>query len=501
MPVATRRFIYSALATLGLPQGCVDGSCRDIGDSIELARALIEADLVDHTAGENLRTQYVTVLISGGPPDVDGTIEQAQQQLVEQVASLRADVEEAGALGFALHTLFLAASDPADPDPESLDATETLLRALSFVGAGRSERFDTADAITLERLGLLRLVSLLAAKNLHVNNGTALPGLEGPQADHDLDGIADDEEAALGLDPSVSDTDGDGVGDLIELIVTRDPTVAEDPPLPCRDLGSPPWLDVDVDLLDACAERLLGTDPSLPDTDGDGMPDGLEVFWRTNHLAQDLLDDIDWDGTNNGTELQQHTDPTTSDAGSHLSDAYRYEVVDEGFVATPSITDPRHVSGVAVTGGGGDLIGGLGTLRYEPPGTLSWQPPSDEVAGSDVDVREGGAFRLPAQSSSDRWLAIDVQPVALPAVGVEEPLQVEQIERNCLSWTVRNVRLVPGDNDVFVTFAQAPAGRLTRPGLFRLAHVPVLYLPDERRRVPSDPVVTVASEEFAQIGR
>ena len=494
--------IDSALATLGLPQGCVSGRCRDLDDGLDTARAIIEADLLEHTAGETLRSRYIVVLLLGGPPDPGDDPDELQQRLTDQVVALRTDVEEQGALGFALHTLFLAAADPDLPDDEVvLDETASLAETLSFVGAGRSERFDTADAITLERLGLLQLVSPLQAKGLLVDNVTALPGPQGPRRDGDHDGLPDDEERSLGTDESARDTDGDGIGDLVELLVARDPRVVEEPPGACLDLGPPPWADLDVDLMNTCEERLLGTDPSLPDTDGDAIRDWHEVAWRTNYLAPDMLEDADWDGANNGTELQQHTDPVSSDATSHLADAYRYTIDDEGLSPQASVSQPRFTGGVQVTGGGEELVGGLGTLRFAPPSTLSWQAPGDERTGPAIDVGAGGSFRLESQEGRERWVAVEVVAGALPPTPTEESLQVELIERNCLSWTVRNVRLVPGDNDVVISFAEAPAADVSRPGLFRLASVPVTYVPDERRRIPSIPVVEVAPEEFARIGR
>ena len=35
--------------------------------------------------------------------------------------------------------------------------------------------------------------------------------------------------------------------------------------------------DLDADGLNDCEEAMLGTEPSLVDTDGDGMPDGIEM--------------------------------------------------------------------------------------------------------------------------------------------------------------------------------------------------------------------------------
>ena len=494
--------IDSALATLGLPQGCVAGRCRDYEDGLDTARAVIEADLLEQTAGENLRSRYIVIMMAGGPPDETADPDEQRTRLTQQVADLRDDVESAGALGFALHTLFLAAPDPdaADPDAELAD-TEDLLDTLAFVGAGRSERFDTADAITLDRLGLLNLVSLLQAKGLLVNNLTALPGPTGPRRDGDLDGLADSVEVELGTNEAARDSDGDGIGDLVELLLAMDPRVADVTPFACLELGPAPWPDLDVDLMNSCEEALLGTDASLPDTDGDALGDWHEVAWRTNYLAPDSLVDADWDGASNGVELQQHTDPATSDASSHLSDAYRYEIEDEGFSPEATISQPRFAGGIRITAGGSDLPAGQGTLRYQPPSTLSWQAPGDELVGPELDVAGGGSFRLESQAGRERWVSVEVMPGALPPNGVEEPIQVELVERNCITWTVRNVRLLPGDNQLLISFAEAPAAEITRPGLFRLASVPVTYLPDELRRIPSAPVVEVAPEEFTTIGR
>ena len=494
--------IDSALATLGLPQGCVAGRCRDVEDGLDTARAVIEADLLEQTAGENLRSRYIVILMTGGPPDPSPDPDVQRTLLTQQVARLREDVESAGALGFALHTLFLAAPDPDAADPAAvLTDTEELAETLAFVGAGRSERFDTADAITLDRLGLLNLVSLLQAKGLLVNNLTALPGPLGPRRDEDLDGLPDTEEVALGTDPSLRDSDGDGLTDLVELLLAMDPRTPDETPFACLQLGPAPWPDLDVDLMNACEEALLGTDPSLPDTDGDALGDWHEVAWRTNYLAPDSLVDADWDGASNGIELQQHTDPATSDATGHLSQAYRYEIEDEGFSPEATMSQPRFTGGVRIAAGGEDLPAGLGTLRFTPPSTLSWQAPADELVGPPVEVGAGGAFRLQGQGGQQRWIAVEVTPGALPPNAVEEPIQVELVERNCITWTVRNVRLLPGDNQILISFAEAPAADITRPGLYRLASVPVTYVPEELRRVPSAPVVEVAPEEFTAIDR
>jgi outer membrane protein OmpA-like peptidoglycan-associated protein len=77
--------------------------------------------------------------------------------------------------------------------------------------------------------------------------------------------------------------------------------------------------DDDKDGLTNCEEKLLGTDPNNPDTDGDGLSDGDEVMkYKTNPLKADT----DGDGLNDGDEVMKYkTDPNKADTdGDGLSD-------------------------------------------------------------------------------------------------------------------------------------------------------------------------------------
>jgi MYXO-CTERM domain-containing protein len=97
-------------------------------------------------------------------------------------------------------------------------------------------------------------------------------------ADTDSDALLDVEEAFIGTDPAKPDTDGDGINDGIELTVARttDPLKA----------------DTDGDGLKDGQEDANGngitdageTDPTLYDTDGDGMSDALEALATTDPL-------------------------------------------------------------------------------------------------------------------------------------------------------------------------------------------------------------------------
>jgi hypothetical protein len=54
-----------------------------------------------------------------------------------------------------------------------------------------------------------------------------------------------------------------------------------------------------------------GTNPTLKDTDGDGMPDGWEIKYSLNPLVNDATSDADGDGITNLQEDLNGTDPVS----------------------------------------------------------------------------------------------------------------------------------------------------------------------------------------------
>jgi hypothetical protein len=96
-----------------------------------------------------------------------------------------------------------------------------------------------------------------------------------PASGDDLDGdnLADSLEGDLGLDPTLIDTDGDGVADGDEI-------------------------------------NLYGTDPTVFDSDGDGMGDGDELYnLRTDPLAWDT----DGNGAADGADSQALSSESTDE--------------------------------------------------------------------------------------------------------------------------------------------------------------------------------------------
>jgi hypothetical protein len=78
--------------------------------------------------------------------------------------------------------------------------------------------------------------------------------------------------------------------------------------------------DFDSDGVQNATEVVNGTDPGNPDTDGDGLEDGVETdtgtFMDENDTGTDPLDpDTDDDGLSDGNEVNQnHSDPLDADA-------------------------------------------------------------------------------------------------------------------------------------------------------------------------------------------
>lgn len=127
------------------------------------------------------------------------------------------------------------------------------------------------------------------------------------EGDDDDDGLSNYLEKLLGTDPNNPDTDGDGLTD---------------------------WEEV----------YIYGTDPLNRDTDGDGIIDGDEVELGTNPL----LRDSDNDGTDDLEEIMRGTDPNDPNDGgiddvtTMLEQRLDYENVkhlnDGNNLALPSIT-------------------------------------------------------------------------------------------------------------------------------------------------------------------
>ncbi|TAK95582.1 MAG: DUF1800 family protein, partial [Verrucomicrobia bacterium] len=102
--------------------------------------------------------------------------------------------------------------------------------------------------------------------------------------DADGDGLNNRDEFLAGTNPRVADTDGDGIPDGLERANLANPLLASSKP----EFAGVTW-------------------PSGQDLDGDGLPDAWEVRYRAFGLVSD--GDADGDGASNALEAKWGTDP------------------------------------------------------------------------------------------------------------------------------------------------------------------------------------------------
>jgi outer membrane protein OmpA-like peptidoglycan-associated protein len=134
--------------------------------------------------------------------------------------------------------------------------------------------------------------------------GLTITGESG-DADADNDGLTNKQEKLLGTNPKVADTDGDGLSDGDEVNKYK---------------TNPLKADSDGDgLTDGQEVTTYHTNPMIADTDGDGLKDGEEVL---TYKTDPLKADTDGDGLKDGEEvLTYKTDPLKVDTdGDGLND-------------------------------------------------------------------------------------------------------------------------------------------------------------------------------------
>jgi len=176
------------------------------------------------------------------------------------------------------------------------------------------------------RLNALVSVSLEQSVDIHdvtIQNQTCLDN-----RDQDNDGLTNAEEDNLGTDPTNPDSDGDGINDGDEVDNGSEPLDSCNP-----DPTAGPC-DQDDDGVTNSEESNIGTDPTNPDTDEDGINDGDEVDNDSDPLDPCDPDptagpcDQDNDGLTNTEENNLGTDPTNPDTdGDGINDG---DVVDGG---------------------------------------------------------------------------------------------------------------------------------------------------------------------------
>lgn len=130
--------------------------------------------------------------------------------------------------------------------------------------------------------------------------------------DSDNDGAEDYIEDYFGTDKKKEDTDGDGLSDYIEIfIIGSEPTIIDTDQNGINDGDE----DADQDGLSNLSEVEIGTDLIKIDTDSDGLSDYEEKnTYQTNSLEYDT----DQDNVSDGTEIELGTNPLVYDENFDL---------------------------------------------------------------------------------------------------------------------------------------------------------------------------------------
>lgn len=262
-----------------------------------------------------MRPYYFVVFLSDGIPRMpEGKLQTSDE--IELALDVLTDIPTV-ASGLTLHTAFLgAANDAQRPN------AELLLKHMAQVGNGSYTSFERGDQIDFSAFDF-KVVRRYITKKFFVYNQNAVLDLDERTAvaDSDGDGVSDIKEQSLGTDPLNSDTDGDGCSDGFEVNVGENPLQA-----PCA-CGSSDRKDTDNDGVSDCEETSQGWKPNRFDTDGDLIPDALELRFHTNAKdPDDAKNDIDFDGVASDKEIDVGTNPAKNDRDLHEEYAYRYRV-------------------------------------------------------------------------------------------------------------------------------------------------------------------------------
>ena len=301
---------------------------------LRLARSILSGDMQAGCRGAVARSRYLVVLVVTNEDlsclytDINTGIQASCTDLVDKADCSECELSSVTDSLRTLVQTFGAGELSVQPIYVRNEVDLAVRRQVAAIAqAGGSEAIETDPASLPAVLGGLNYASLQASlrlKRFFAFNRNVVSRAGAVLADSDGDGMADDEERALGSDPLAPDTDGDGLMDGIEVKMGLSPLEGS--------IDTPPGcnvsLDVDGDRLNSCEERVLGTDPCMGDTDGDALPDLVEALGATNPLvAEDLLDS-DRDGVTNVDEVEAHTDPLSADRAFQSERGYGYSVVE-----------------------------------------------------------------------------------------------------------------------------------------------------------------------------
>ncbi len=216
-----------------------------------------------------------------------------------------------------------------------------LLQRFAERGNGVYQEFVNNAGVQNLGLGALDYSSLASRnvmKTLLVESLRSMPGDEQREVDSDGDGLVDtlDNGFTAKTNPFFADSDGDCFDDRFETLHASEGFIAGNnkDSRGCNP-QSPLTLnctceDTDGDGLSQFAEDFVKTRRKTVDSDGDGIPDGLEVRYGLNAMKADAASiDTDGDGFSDWQELRSGSNPTKADRTFYDRYGYQYETTAE----------------------------------------------------------------------------------------------------------------------------------------------------------------------------
>ncbi|WP_375771156.1 thrombospondin type 3 repeat-containing protein [Archangium gephyra] len=396
-----------------------------VRSGLKLAKSILSGDMQTGCPGEVARTRYLVVVVmtsadlSCQNPAFNAGLDSRCTRLTDPAACSRCELAAATGELKALVERFGAGEVSVQPVYVRAEAdTNTAAQVAAIANAGGTEAVTASFTTLGTALGGLDYASLqshLKLKRFLAFNRNVVVRAGQVLADSDGDGLADSDELARGVDPTLPDTDQDGLMDGIEVRMGLNPAQGDFIP------GCNPALDDDGDRLNTCEERVLGTDPCVGDSDGDGLPDLVEALTRTNPLVPEDLQDSDRDGIPNIQEAEAHSDPLSADLAFQTERGYGYSITEaapsedgracyavraENVTLVPTLERPEpSIPGRRIRAGTNDIYlymqvgrdndprgAGIGSLRIErlrytedegrvPAGTRSFSP-EDFILGT-----------------------------------------------------------------------------------------------------------------------
>jgi hypothetical protein len=289
----------------------------------------IQTDIAAHPDEKNI---YFVIFVSDGSPCCPIT-DQPDPQIFQNVVDLVSNADAQISLSTGYY------------GKGNTEGEEERLKTMAKLGGGKY--------LDLESQGIWDFGELLGRNDdampwqmkyqvvvYNLNAGFAEDGRV--LVDSDSDGLTDQEELLLTkrlgiqLDPSRRNSAGDGYGDYIRAVARRDGDTLRT----CQDSS-----DADQDLLTVCEERYIQNDNPTPvtlpkhgdtknpDTDGDGILDGMEVFsYAFGSLGYAMNDQnmtYSVAGTTElaGTRLLKHLSPQWN---NDITPAYNTKVLPDG---------------------------------------------------------------------------------------------------------------------------------------------------------------------------